>query len=56
MKHVLTHRVLLADCYEVDLPAEALPLLVERGYIVVDEKVRSEFAAPRLVTRLYSMF
>lgn len=55
MKHVLTHRVLLADCYEVDLPAEALPLLVERGYIVVDEEVRSEFAVPRLVTRLYSM-
>ena len=55
MKHVLIHRVLLADCYEVDLPAEALPLLVERGYIVIDEEVRSEFAAPRLVTRLYSM-
>ncbi|MBB3701570.1 A/G-specific adenine glycosylase [Alloprevotella rava] len=55
VKHVLTHRVLLADCYEVNVPAEAFSILIERGYTVVEEKVRSEFAAPRLVTRLYSM-
>ena len=55
VKHVLTHRVLLADCYEVNVPAEAFSILIERGYTVVDEKVRSEFAAPRLVTRLYAM-
>nr|WP_157575368.1 A/G-specific adenine glycosylase [Alloprevotella rava] len=55
VKHILTHRVLLADCYEVNVPAEAFSILIERGYTVVEEKVRSEFAAPRLVTRLYSM-
>ena len=55
VKHVLTHRVLLADCYEVNVPAEVFSILIERGYTVVDEKVRSEFAAPRLVTRLYAM-
>ena len=49
VKHVLTHRVLLADFYLAE-PRER-PALPE-GYIWIDERSLADYAVPRLVERL----
>ena len=49
VKHVLTHRVLLADFYLAE-PQER-PALPE-GYIWIDERSLADYAVPRLVERL----
>lgn len=49
MRHVLTHRILLADFYLVE--AKEMPSLPE-GYIWVAESELDRYAKPRLVERL----
>lgn len=49
VKHVLTHRVLLADFYLAE--PQALPALPE-GYIWVEEPALHDYALPRLVERM----
>ena len=50
VKHVLTHRILLADFYLLD--TEVHPPLPEE-YIWIDEADRDQYAVPRLVELLY---
>ena len=49
VKHVLTHRVLLADFY---LAEPATPPPLPDGYQWIDENEISDYALPRLVIRL----
>lgn len=50
VKHVLTHRILLADFYLLE--AEAFPALPE-GYIWIDESELDQYAVPRLIELLH---
>ena len=52
VKHVLTHRVLLADFYLAE--PQALPALPE-GYIWVEETALPDYALPRLVERMLDL-
>ena len=52
VKHVLTHRVLLADFYLAE--PQALPALPE-GYIWVEELALPDYALPRLVERMLDL-
>ncbi len=52
VKHVLTHRVLLADFYLAE--PQALPALPE-GYIWVEEPALPDYALPRLVERMLDL-
>ena len=52
VKHVLTHRILLADFYLAEPPKR--PSLPE-GYQWVDERDIDDYAMPRLVTRLLEL-
>ena len=52
VKHVLTHRVLLADFYLAE--PQALPALPE-GYIWVEEPALHDYALPRLVERMLDL-
>ena len=52
VKHVLTHRVLLADFYLAE--PQALPTLPE-GYIWVEEPALPDYALPRLVERMLDL-
>lgn len=52
VKHVLTHRVLLADFYLAE--PQALPPLPE-GYIWVEESALPNYALPRLVERMLDL-
>ena len=52
VKHVLTHRVLLADFYLAE--PQALPALPE-GYIWVEESALPDYALPRLVERMLDL-
>ena len=52
VKHVLTHRVLLADFYLAE--PQALPTLPE-GYIWVEESALPDYALPRLVERMLDL-
>ena len=52
VKHVLTHRVLLADFYLAE--PQALPALSE-GYIWVEESALPDYALPRLVERMLDL-
>lgn len=49
VKHVLTHRCLYADFYEVNLPGG----FQMEGYFPVPESERDGYAVPRLVSLLY---
>lgn len=49
MKHVLTHQVLIVDCYEVDLTEFTT---IEK-YSFIPEKERGNYPASRLVEQLY---
>ncbi len=50
VRHVLTHRVLLADFYSLRLSSlDAVP----EGFIRIPEARRGDFAVPRLVSLLY---
>lgn len=49
VKHVLTHRCILADFYLAQLPA---PIEME-GYVLVPPEERRRYAVPRLVELLY---
>lgn len=50
VKHVLTHRILLADFYLLE--TEAFPALPE-GYIWIDETELDKYAVPRLIELLH---
>lgn len=50
VKHVLTHRILLADFYLLE--TEAFPALPE-GYIWIDETELDKYAIPRLIELLH---
>ena len=50
VKHVLTHRILLADFYLLE--TEAFPTLPE-GYIWIDETELDKYAVPRLIELLH---
>lgn len=50
VKHVLTHRILLADFYLLE--TEAFPALPE-GYIWIDESELDQYAVPRLIELLH---
>lgn len=50
VKHVLTHRILLADFYLLE--AEAFPALPE-DYIWIDESELDQYAVPRLIELLH---
>ena len=52
LKHVLTHRIILADCYIIDTQSE--PSLPE-GYVWIDESSFDDYAKPRLVEILSEM-
>ena len=52
VKHVLTHRVLLADFYLAE--PQAFPALPE-GYIWVEEPALPDYALPRLVERMLDL-
>ena len=49
MKHVLTHQVLIVDCYEVELSEFST---IEK-YNFVPEKERANYPASRLIELLY---
>ena len=49
IKHVLTHQVLIVDCYEVDLTKFTT---IEK-YSFIPEKERANYPASRLVEQLY---
>ena len=55
LKHVLTHRILLADCYEVKAPVSVEETLQRQGCIAIPESERSSYAVPRLVPRIYEL-
>jgi A/G-specific adenine glycosylase len=50
VKHVLTHRILLADFYLLE--TEAFPTLPE-GYLWIDETELDKYAVPRLIELLH---
>ena len=50
VKHVLTHRILLADFYLLE--TEAFPALPE-GYLWIDETELDKYAVPRLIELLH---
>lgn len=52
VKHVLTHRIILADCYVIDAQTE--PSLLD-GYIWIDESSFEDYAKPRLVEILVEL-
>lgn len=52
VKHVLTHRILMADFYVLD--TDVRPLLPD-DYIWIPESQLSEYAVPRLVEKLVTM-
>lgn len=51
ISHLLTHRHLHADFYVVEAPAGT----AIKGYDVIPEDLRSQYAVPRLVERLFEM-
>jgi len=53
VKHVLTHRVILADFYLAE-PASQPPLAAE-GYVWINENERGNFAVPRLFEMLFDL-
>lgn len=52
VKHVLSHRVIYANFYEVVLPADAPPL---EGFLRVPIKELHKFAVPNLVSQFFSL-
>lgn len=50
VRHVLTHRVLLADFYQLSLSSLDI---VPEGFVRVPETRRGDYAVPRLVSLLY---
>lgn len=51
LKHVLTHRRLWIDCYQIKV--SELPQL--EGYLFIDKDKRENYATPRIVTTIFSM-
>ena len=49
LRHVLTHRIILADCFLVE--TESCPALPD-SYFWIDESNLDQYAIPRLVERM----
>ena len=52
VKHVLSHRVIYANFYELDLPEETYPM---KGFQRVPIKELHKFAVPNLVSQFFSL-